>query len=436
MTEIIDTTTLGIPVRMQVQASDQWGVAHDGLIWHLDGATVLEAGHDGTPALDPTGGAKRPDDSRIGQGFDTTSDTYDPREATRLPIRLRPGQRLLLCQFGTMQQQGGVLAQSREYWPQFPIQSAVKRLGGVICVDRPPASTQDLRPPMFGGPGQDMLRQWIPIEQLRDGVSKLPRRPEIHRMNSPGLGQFVGDVLSGWNAHMVAPAEQHPGYGREFAAAVSMTAARLCGDESDETKTMLALGLVQLGLDQMAAILAGRELYAKGGHCAGRMMPVVLGGHLLGIREMRNAIETARIAGILFPFQECDAWRYGQVWWTDQATATWRMASDSGPVLDGSEWRRPPSLWATGTQHQDFPFAVHGYYGHAHAAQVGSVVAAQVLGLEQRVGAALCDSVRMFMAPPQALRDGMAAANIEIPWGTSWGDQDACANAYRRLFLS
>lgn len=433
MSETIITTTCGISVGLQVQAPDQWGLTHDGLIWHLDGATIVQAGHDGTPALDPTGAARRQDGTRIGQGFDTTSDTYDPREATRLPIRLRPGQRLLLCHLGTMQQQGGVLAQSRDYWPEFPVQSAVKRLGGVICVDRPPASSLDLRPPMFGGPGQAILRQWIPDEQLRAGVARMPRRSEIQVPARNWFREFTGDVLSGWNAHMVAPAEQHPGYGREFAAASSMTAMRLCGPEDDETKLALARGLVQHGLDQMAALLAGRELYAKGGHCAGRKIPIVLGGFLLGIREMQDATTTGRTNGIAFPLQEDDACRMGQVWWTDQATPTWRMASDSGPTLDGSEWARPPASWQAGTQHQDFPWAVHGYYGHFHAAQVGSAGAARLLGLAREMGPAV-ESVRLFMDPPAVMRD--ALARFEIPWGTSWGDQDACANSYRRLFLS
>ena len=431
--KVVNASSCGVSVALQVPTDDAWGVAHDGLIWHRDGATVLSAEYDGTPALDPTGGPLTPNGPNV-QGFDTTNPSYNPALSTRLPIRLRPGQRLLLAKFGTLQQQGGVLAQSRDYWPAFPVQSGVKRLGGVICVDRPPGDPLDLRPTVFGGPGQAALRQWIPVDQLRAGVAKLPRLTDLV-MPDPiwrnWFELFTGDAMGGWNAHTVAPAEQHPGYGREVAAAVSMQALRLVGPESDDIKLRLALGLIQFGLDTQAAILAGRPLYAKGGHCAGRKFPMVLGGYLLGISQMRDPTTTARAEGIAVPTQEDDAYQLGEMWWTDQARPCWRMASDGGPLQDGSEWRRVPSSWVRGTDHTDFPFAVHGYFSHSHAAQVGSVAVARLLGLEREFGTVV-SAVEQYMRPPAVMRSGLET--IGVDWSGSWGDADVCAQNYLRLF--
>lgn len=429
-------TSCGIRFSVEVQADDQVSLCHDDLAWCRDGTVLLEHQFGVQVEKNPTGASR-------GQGYlpDTPYGTYDPAKAARLPITLHPGDRVLFAEPGRMTlQPDGNVRQSRAYWPEFPAETTVKRLGGIVCVAEPPPDPYALRPTMYGPATlTPEERAWIPSEQLADGLKKMPRFT-LATPEWDWFRRFTGDGLGGWAGSCASPAEQGPVYGREFAAAVSMQALRLISNAPDDVKLLLARGLAQLGLDLGFSMLAGRELYAKGGHCQGRKMPVILAGKLLGLPQFQDPSYTLWVANRqVRPFGEDDMWEHGPVFWDREMRHRWRFAGDSGSELDGSRWSQAPLLWPPEDgQHRDMRWAVHGYMEQSLAAQVGSCAVARACGLEREFGPDLMEACAIYMGRNNrgeaAFRQALSDQGLVTSWGTSWADQGVCAAAWRKMF--
>jgi hypothetical protein len=89
-----------------------------------------------------------------------------------------------------------------------------------------------------------------------------------------------------WTVRFVHPLDNMPDYGREIAALVGGGALALQFDVPNERKRVLAIRLVQLGIDLHGALRSGCRWYGLGGHGSGRKMPILLAGRLLGDERM------------------------------------------------------------------------------------------------------------------------------------------------------
>lgn len=437
----------GITTRLRVTSKDQLTTNHDGSL-HVRGEGYL-VGYDGANGgglmRNPTGGPNASGGSAGTQGLDPWAayDTYSPLLdlAPALhgqPLRLVPGDRVIFARLvpGTRP-----TLQRRAYMPGHDLQSGVQRMGLIVCGEDAPPGPMALRPAAFGPlDASSLLRQWIPFARIVEGVRKLPRLAGVVMPASLQnyFKEFTGDLLSGWVAHTIAPGEQHPGYGTDFAGAVSLTLLRLVGPESDDVKAVLALQLAQLGFDLFSSMMANRQLYAKGGHCAGRMSPTIFAGHLLGFPQLtsaRNTLNTYLRQPAGSPrYQEDDAFRMKPMWWSPMLEGCWRFASDSGPRLDGTEWAQPPGSWSDESapdRHDGWKWALGHYYSQVLSAKPGEVIAMAALDRVAEHGIALHAAVADYMQPCNALREALEP--LGCTFGTSWLD-NAAAESYRRIY--
>ena len=111
--------------------------------------------------------------------------------------------------------------------------------------------------------------------------------------STPTLAEFEGYFERPWVDTLFfgfdAPIEYMPDYGREVARTVAMAGLLLTLNFPAASKEPLLVYFVQYGIDLYGAVQAGHGGWgAHGGHGAGRKLPIVLAGLLLGDTGMQS----------------------------------------------------------------------------------------------------------------------------------------------------
>jgi hypothetical protein len=102
------------------------------------------------------------------------------------------------------------------------------------------------------------------------------------------------DYYPTWLKQLFNPPENLPNYGQTISLRVSDAALMLCLDVDDEKKKILAMRIVQLGLDNygLTKLPGGTTLWeADGGHMSGRAFPIVFAASVLQDQEMLNRMK-------------------------------------------------------------------------------------------------------------------------------------------------
>lgn len=258
-----------------------------------------------------------------------------------------------------------------------------------------------------------------PIDPAGWGAAK----PTITGMLSE-IGKFSGEVVDGWPVHYHAPLKQHRGYGTFFAGQTSTALCLLMSKLPLEDRRLLALALVQRGLDQIGATCDGRVLYPNGGHCQGRKALVLLTGHLLGVEEI-----CAVSAWFPNVFAEDQGFPTQQWWFGGNWTVGWAFSRGA----NGQQLNVPPSTWGSrdAPNHDTWNW-LFAYFGQVVPAQVGTALAMKLIGREREMGN-MVQMVRQFMVgPPAAANAQLKAAGHDMPWGQDYATPAGfCATAWK-----
>jgi hypothetical protein len=114
----------------------------------------------------------------------------------------------------------------------------------------------------------------------------------------PKFEKLWPDQFPGHQKERFLPLGNMPNYGREVAGLVSQAALMLTLDYPAESKQLLAIRMIQIGIDLNGIVNSenGNTTYsANGGHCSGRMFPIVFAGYML---EDQNILNTMNKTGL------------------------------------------------------------------------------------------------------------------------------------------
>jgi hypothetical protein len=201
------------------------------------------------------------------------------------------------------------------------------------------------------------------------------------------------DHQEGWNSRLMHPADNMPNYGRELATVVGDAGLSLCLDYPESRKEKIAIGLVQVGIDNYYSALLNRHLWASdGGHMIGRKFPILFAGLMLNERGMLTFTD--------YDNQEDMSTYYGgttQTLWTGWQNSGSPFASNvlyqmrAGVDLAGNPWCHEnfhPREWGTAPfpnnpASPQYPYIKHEAYRRlASTALAGQTLAARILGLK------------------------------------------------------
>ena len=314
-----------------------------------------------------------------------------------------------------------------------PTSSAIDEAMAIVFVPYA-VTTGMLRPPALGrrtNPIVNFFRTFGPIPESLVQMDKLPSVIDIatlpvnwtawgsyvptfqNTLDLWGNGRFCGDLYDGWRAADRVPWTQHQGYGTYYVGAMSTSVLMLCSTAPAAAKAPLAFAMVQNGLDQVGAFADGRFLYPLGGHCWGRKTPIVLAGHLMGIEPFLNI---SNYVGEQFPEDSFFAttWWFGSATWT----AGWQFSAG-----EFNNFPNAPSTWGNplSPTHSTFGWAVT-YMGQVVPAQIGTALAAELMGYGDSLNPALIQMVDQFVRgpPPAAIQQLLTAGIAPLPWGTDY----------------
>lgn len=242
-------------------------------------------------------------------------------------------------------------------------------------------------------------------------------------------GKFSGDIYGEWLCAGRVPYTSHSGYGTFFAGDVSTSMLLCCSTLPLEQKQPLVHALCQRAIHDIGRAADGCYLYPSGGHCWGRVPPMVLFGVLSGLDIFANP---SPVLGERFP--EWNGLQSG-LWWTGDAAFNVRWLFSFG---DTAGLKDHPSLWGdpNSPTHSTFGWAV-GYMAQVIPAQIGSACAIQLLNGE-RFAPRLVQACRQQMrGPSPAAQAALAAAGngrLNEWWGKDYavpfGFAAACWRRY------
>ncbi len=228
------------------------------------------------------------------------------------------------------------------------------------------------------------------------------RLPSLPRPSSaPSIAAYASylrrpwiDHLADWPSRQMHPADNMPNYGREIAGVLGDAACLLCCDYDLQHKRPLAIGLIQIGIDNYHTALMHKHMWpSNGGQMLGRKLPILFAGLMLNRSEILTLDE--------YDVHEDLSTYYGQsygesLWtgWQDSghpyaSNAMWCLTPADSLDTQGNPWRhehRHPSTWGsapfpnTGGQ---YPYVKHDQYRRICAFAVpGQTIAARILGLK------------------------------------------------------
>lgn len=221
-----------------------------------------------------------PDPTTEMQGYDAelygpdTLQRYDPALNVAIgigrqhPCSLRPMQSLISIE-------------SRKSSTDAPI---VQRAAVLSCVGVLPAPDA-FRPPYVKGDKSLRYRAADLDFSHFQSVAAVGDMPLIEALAERFEGLWL-DHVPGWIVRYMHPAENMPDYGRDIGALVGSAALMLNVDLPDARKKKLLIGMVQVGIDNHAALRGGCRWQGIGGLGHGRKLPILIAGRVLNDDEM------------------------------------------------------------------------------------------------------------------------------------------------------
>ena len=244
-----------------------------------------------------------------------------------------------------------------------------------VLASVPPAGA--FRPP-FTGTDKTIRHTTADLDYTR-----LPTLAVPSGVSPPNLASTSADFQKLWPDHMLnwykepfLPKDNMPNYGRDVANLVGDGALLLVLGPNTSDKQLLALRMVQIGLDIYGLVQQpdGDILYtANGGHSCGRAFPMVLAGHVLhdqaildvmakaGQYAYQNGHYEGNLPSDMIQFQELDQTFYvtsrdvartnGPSWNPDTRTPTtryttadigladWGITHAVTPEADNASWQ-------------------------------------------------------------------------------------------------
>ena len=187
--------------------------------------------------------------------------------------------------------------------------------------------------------------------------------------SAPNISEYTSlftrvwiDHLGNWINEAIQPKDNMPQYGRSYSRVVSDAALMLNSDYSLEEKEILAMHVIQNGIDLYGIIKNGGEDHwtANGGISQGRKFPIIFAGYMLDDNEMIKISEAQYGEADYVSFHEDEQTFYisqetvditnGETWDPDErATLLSYEADDIGlpewgirhqvrPVADNKHW--------------------------------------------------------------------------------------------------
>jgi hypothetical protein len=274
--------------------------------------------------------------------YDSRIRGHDARLAARLPVAMVPGDALVSSISLDKVQQNQVLPN-----PTRSTETSPMRTYAVLTCLAEAVPPDAFRPGYCDTNASTKIHlardiRWGLLPQLRpaDGmpdpavVARMVQRPWI-------------DHVYAWHSRELHASENMPGYGREIGRAVSLAALMLCSDLPRKQKEPLALGLIQIGIDNWS--VATRSVRgeaggwpAAGGFGNGRKLPIVMAALLLGDDQMSRIRALAAEAS----FGEDEHVEFGPSWtgaavrFTGQYPLVGHRQIDRGPYE-----HLPPDQW-------------------------------------------------------------------------------------------
>lgn len=222
---------------------------------------------------------------------------------------------------------------------------------------------------------------WSRLQRLRPAAGA-PRVADV----AAALGRLWLDHLPSWEVRYLHPRENMPDHARDMAALLGTAGLLLNLDLPSRDKQALLVPLLQIGIDNHAALRGGGAWPGRGGHGSGRKFPILVAGALLRDPQMLaigaefgsrcsggdGGVQYFAEDGQTFFVAETTAgvWNWGHGGYTreHQGLAEWGFAHASHPNLDTVAWseQNPYRICCTAN------------------AWVGQVLAVRILGLVEQ----------------------------------------------------
>lgn len=307
-------------------------------------------------------------------GYDSRSQSFDPKLSAVFPLRLEPHQSLISTISHPALPVDNFAAAIM--WRSEKKVSALLKAAAILTVLPEPPPADAFRPAYVGGAPRKLYRA---ASLRRERLLRLPAPAVEARAYAPDYTLRIPEQweqmeryferpwlehLTSWHQQQLNPTENQPCYGREHGRLVSMASLLLLLDVPPERKERLLIGLVQYGLDISALAQQGVSWNWGGGHTSGRKWPMVFASLMLDDPDIRAAPETVA-------FHE-DAQTYYGAGWFGQTALYW-MVQHHGQRDRYEE--RPPETW------QKWDKSSEAYRVCCNAvAWVGTALAARLMG--------------------------------------------------------
>lgn len=476
------------------------GTFRDGNAWCLPGDVLMSytPGSTGSGSTFRNGCTLNPRGYRTNTPFDGRFN-FDASLLMPLPHTMQVGEVVVVTASAPNQPWVGMngLRSRPSYW-QVPGRSFIDEAMTLTCLAAVP-SQPIMRPMAHGGPLAQILRGTLITESDLDmGNLTVGQKidPSALNLTPPDItimkrifGDYLGEYTAAEQSDQITPDLQNPGYGREFARAVSNGLICLClfpnavtsADVNPQTvadQTALALGMCQAGIDALGSWSDGRATYPHGGHMAGRKALITLVGIMLkSTHPLKNTFLnidtylptltyesptayspfTQRFHEDIVAFDTSPA----SAWWFGSTTpsppgvspfmptpywpAGWRFSASpmvvpalaDGPFLlnNPTSWTRESSAGA----HDSQTWAFQGYFTDMVECYVGTALAMRLLASTSKWSPALDKLVNQYLGPvPLAVPGQFSPAGLTPTFGQSGGDvnfgasRDFAAAAWRR----
>ncbi|NLF32845.1 MAG: hypothetical protein GX591_18400 [Planctomycetes bacterium] len=260
------------------------------------------------------------------QGYDSRSQTYDPKLSVTFPVTVEPS-RSLVSTISAPPVRRNSLAH-KIMWDEEKKGGTVLDAAAVLTVlaAEPPA---DAFRPCYAGTDKRIYRaqdlRWDLLQRLPapavDPKAYLPyyeiRLPDDWAEAERWFQRPWIDHMCNWMQQQLNPCQNSPAYGREHARLVSMASLLLHLDVPDDRKRPLLTGLVQYGIDTSGVAKVGGSWNWGGGHTSGRKWPMVFASLMLDDPALREVPDTC-------VFHE-DAQTYYGTGWAGQTALYWMV---------------------------------------------------------------------------------------------------------------
>ena len=273
--------------------------------------------------------------------YDSRIQGHDASLAARLPIAMKPGDSLVSAVSLATLQQNQVLAN-----PSRSTETSPLKAHAVLTCLATAAPADAFRPSYCDREKKTLHRAGDIRWDVLPRVEAAPGMPPVATVERMFARPWIDHVYA-WHSRETHASENMPGYGREIGRAVSMAALVLCCDLPREQKERIALGLIQVGIDNWGVATRSKRgeaggWPAAGGFGNGRKLPIVFAGMLLGDRRMQQIRRHAAEAS----FGEDEHAEFGPSWtgakvrFTGQYPLIGDRQIDRGPYehLAPAEW--------------------------------------------------------------------------------------------------